>query len=287
MKEFEMSTDITSEFQHAIQEGNAALRVGDMFEARQHFRRATELEPRNVAAWLGLASAVPTFAEKRECFEHVLALDPQNEDARLGLAYVERKQADGEIVARTERGASGTAQTTPTPQAYNFDALTPVKPNTSVAVEYCYRHPDRETGLHCSICARPICGQCAIQGPVGQICPECARARRPRNYTVSFGDLVIAFPVALIVSALIGVGIGLFVSGFLLFFMFFVGPAIAELIVRAVERTTKMKRGRQMQVAVSIAIVLGTLLAFMFTHNLLPLLLYGFLAVSTAIARLR
>ena len=281
-----MSTDITSEAQQVIHEGNAALRVGDMFEARQHFRRATELEPTNIAAWLGLASAVPTFAEKRECFERVLALDPQNEEARLGLAYVDRKQADGEIVARTEQ-ATRAAQVAPVTQAYAFNALTPVKADPSVAVEYCYRHPDRETGLHCSVCARPICGQCAIQGPVGQICPECARARRPRNYTVSFADLVIAFPVALVVSALIGVGIGLFVSGFLLFFMFFVGPAIAELIVRAVERTTKMKRGRQMQIAVSVAIVLGTLLAFMFTHNLLPLLLYGVLAVSTAIARLR
>ena len=158
---------------------------------------------------------------------------------------------------------------------------------TSVEVEHCYIHPDRETGLHCSQCNRPICGQCALPGPVGQLCPECRKGRRPRNYQVSAGDLAIAFPVALVVSALISVGVGLFVRGFFLFFLFAIGPAIAELIVRAVEGTTKMKRGRAMQIAVSVAIVLGACSAFLFVGNPLALLLFTFLAVSTAVARLR
>lgn len=36
----------------------------------------------------------------------------------------------------------------------------------------CYRHPDRETGLSCSICERPICTECATFAPVGIRCPE-------------------------------------------------------------------------------------------------------------------
>ena len=36
----------------------------------------------------------------------------------------------------------------------------------------CYRHPDRETGLSCSECGRPICTECMTMAPVGIRCPE-------------------------------------------------------------------------------------------------------------------
>jgi membrane associated rhomboid family serine protease len=45
---------------------------------------------------------------------------------------------------------------------------------------YCYRHPDRETGLSCSECGRPICVDCMTVAPVGIRCPEHAgRAQGP------------------------------------------------------------------------------------------------------------
>jgi membrane associated rhomboid family serine protease len=44
-------------------------------------------------------------------------------------------------------------------------------------VETCYRHPNRETGVHCSNCGRPICPDCMTSTPVGMRCPECARQR--------------------------------------------------------------------------------------------------------------
>jgi membrane associated rhomboid family serine protease len=37
---------------------------------------------------------------------------------------------------------------------------------------YCYRHPDRETGLSCSECERPICYECMTPAPVGIRCPD-------------------------------------------------------------------------------------------------------------------
>ena len=40
---------------------------------------------------------------------------------------------------------------------------------------YCYRHPDRQTGLRCTECNRPICGECSHPAPVGQRCPDHAR----------------------------------------------------------------------------------------------------------------
>jgi membrane associated rhomboid family serine protease len=46
-------------------------------------------------------------------------------------------------------------------------------------VAYCYRHPDRETGLSCSECDRPICVDCMTVAAVGIRCPEHA-GKRPR-----------------------------------------------------------------------------------------------------------
>jgi membrane associated rhomboid family serine protease len=51
------------------------------------------------------------------------------------------------------------------------------------ALPRCYRHPDRETGLECSSCSRPICPDCMTATPVGQRCPECRGVQkviRPR-----------------------------------------------------------------------------------------------------------
>ena len=37
---------------------------------------------------------------------------------------------------------------------------------------YCYRHPNRDTGLSCSECGRPICTECMTVAPVGLRCPD-------------------------------------------------------------------------------------------------------------------
>jgi membrane associated rhomboid family serine protease len=52
-------------------------------------------------------------------------------------------------------------------------------------MEVCYRHPNRETGVSCSNCGRPICPDCMTSTPVGMRCPECARQGRTRVRTMS------------------------------------------------------------------------------------------------------
>ncbi|HNP88317.1 MAG TPA: B-box zinc finger protein [Kouleothrix sp.] len=278
-----MMTETPVDIHQLVQEGRAAAMAGDTLAARAAFRRATELEPDNVEAWLGLSSAVPILAEKREYLQKALMLQPDNADAAASLRYVEQLLAQGIQLEpsrrRDERNSSG--DISPLLSA-------PETSTTATAVEYCYRHPDRETGLHCTQCGRPICSECATMTPVGQLCPDDRRARRPSNYKVSVGDVLVGGLVALFASAAVALVLSLFVGrlGFFgLFIIFMVGPAIAEFIVRVVDRVTKLKRGRPMQITVGIAIAIGTLPFAIFGGLLL--LLYMVLAISTAVARLR
>ena len=82
------------------------------------------------------------------------------------------------------------------------------------ALPTCYRHNDRVTGLSCSECGRPICGECSHEAAVGQRCPECAGPKnRTRVYTgrdlrrSSFRSSPVTF-------TLIGISALLFVVGF-------------------------------------------------------------------------
>jgi membrane associated rhomboid family serine protease len=52
----------------------------------------------------------------------------------------------------------------------------------------CYRHPNRETGVRCSNCERPICPDCMTSTPVGMRCPECARQRTKARTIRSASD---------------------------------------------------------------------------------------------------
>ncbi|MEX0659772.1 MAG: rhomboid family intramembrane serine protease [Egibacteraceae bacterium] len=44
----------------------------------------------------------------------------------------------------------------------------------NISLPTCYRHPDRETRLSCSSCARPTCVECVHRADVGQKCRDCA-----------------------------------------------------------------------------------------------------------------
>ncbi|MBC7268901.1 MAG: rhomboid family intramembrane serine protease [Streptomyces sp.] len=86
------------------------------------------------------------------------------------------------------------------------------------SVPFCYRHPDRETGVRCTRCERPICPECMISASVGFQCPECVRggsgtghaanASRPRTLA---GGTVAADP-RLVTKVLLVLNLGVFIA---------------------------------------------------------------------------
>ncbi len=200
------------------------------------------------------AVRVGDYEAARTTFERAVALDPANVEAQEGLRDAQRRLG---VAAR----------------------------EGDEVVEYCYRHPDTETGLHCVQCGKPICARCSNPAAVGQLCPDCRRGRRAPNYQLSAGSLVKGGAVAFVVSAVVAAFVGIIPF----FFMFFIGPAIGEFVMRAVDSATRMKRGRPMQIVVALAIVGGALIAGLFSpySRGLSLLIYLVLSVGTAVARLR
>ena len=79
-------------------------------------------------------------------------------------------------------------------------------------VRYCYRHPDRETGLSCSDCGRPICAECVNYAPVGLRCPEhSGKPQGVRKATARVRSApVLAGTQALVTKTLIGINVLVF-----------------------------------------------------------------------------
>ncbi len=111
-----------------------------------------------------------------------------------------------------------------------------------VDVRHCYRHPDRETGVSCSNCGRPICHECMIPAPVGFHCPECvkqANAGGSRAKVVGRGQIRSRWGSgggvmggnAPVTRILIGINVALFVVEMLLGATGFVGGGSADALV--------------------------------------------------------
>jgi membrane associated rhomboid family serine protease len=78
-------------------------------------------------------------------------------------------------------------------------------------MEVCYRHPNRETGVRCSNCGRPICPDCMTSTPVGMRCPECARQRqRVRTMRSTSNEPALTY---ILIGINVAVALGTFLGG--------------------------------------------------------------------------
>jgi membrane associated rhomboid family serine protease len=104
----------------------------------------------------------------------------------------------------------------------------------------CYRHPDRETGLSCSECGRPICTECMTPAAVGLRCPEHAGTRKrvnpprvvrrvPQGRTDALvtRTLIAINVVVYLITAVQGAGVNA-PGGRLFNDMFLYGPAVGQ-----------------------------------------------------------
>ena len=73
-------------------------------------------------------------------------------------------------------------------------------------MEACYRHPNRETGVRCSNCERPICPDCMTTTPVGMRCPECARQSTKVRTMRSASDEPTLTYLLIGINVLVGLG---------------------------------------------------------------------------------
>jgi membrane associated rhomboid family serine protease len=64
----------------------------------------------------------------------------------------------------------------------------------------CYRHPNRETGVSCSNCGRPICPDCMTPTSVGMRCPECAKQKTKVRTAATIGGGEPRVTIAIIIT---------------------------------------------------------------------------------------
>lgn len=286
-----MSNGTIPDIAALVAEGKAALLAGDAYGARQRFRQVLELDPQRVEALVGLAGSVRPYREKREHLLRALAIAPEHPEARAVLAQVEARLAAGEILA-----PGGVQVRAPEPGLLSEPDAPDIQPapSNATATLRCYNHPERETGLRCTNCDRPICADCVRPAVVGQLCPECARARRPVNYQVSVPNIVVVGVVMIIGSVLITFFASLLLGqvGFFGFIVaFLLGPVAGDLLTRLADRLTHNKRGRSLQIAAGICYTLGalpwTLLIALFASIPLSLIVFTIAATVTTVTRLR
>lgn len=75
------------------QQGTAALKAGNRAAARELLQRALQFDNNDTTAWLWLAAAVDTPAEREACLREVLRIDPQHSGALRAMQQTQNAKA--------------------------------------------------------------------------------------------------------------------------------------------------------------------------------------------------
>lgn len=272
-----------------LRQADRTAASGKRAAAQQLYTEILDEAPEAVEALLGLAAVTADAEQQRTLYEQVLQMDPGNAEAAAGLR--------GEAFSRPEPAPARAPDPAPgldrpaSRARPNTTRPGPLPPAPSVAdteALFCYRHPNRQTGLRCYNCHRPICTQCAKRTPVGYLCPQCVREAQDVYFTATPLDYVLAGVVALILSVIAGLLVPR-----LGFFVIFLAPAAGAIIGRLAFRAARRRHGRWLPHLVGAMVIVGGLLyalPALLNLSLFGLLwpgLYVFLATGAAYYQVR
>jgi hypothetical protein len=299
-----MTTELSGpRLRSRLRQADKIAENGKRAAAAQLYKEIIEEAPDTEAAWIGLANVETDQSEKEKALQKALAINPNSVDAKKGLAKLwgevtETVEVEKEPVAAVDVVRTAVSSP-PTQPDHQHDVITPIKEEDTFDL-VCYRHPDRETGLRCYNCNKPICSQCAVKTPVGYSCPDCIREKEDLFFNSKPTDYIVAPLVAFPLSLIAGYLLTLFGGGFFMFFIvFFVGGLIGGFIGRMAKRAVGNRRGRYLPHTVGAMVILGVaipslpiLLAIVFGNPgaILALLLpgiYAFVATGAAFYQMK
>ena len=295
-----------------LRQADKVAENGKRAAAAQLYKEIIEEAPDTEGAWIGLAHVETNQSDKEKALQRALAINPDSIAAKKGLAKLwgeelEEPEINVEgtpvksVVRETAVSSSPTANISKpiTDHTHQHDVITPVKEEDTFDL-VCYRHPDRQTGLRCYSCDKPICSECAVKTPVGYSCPDCIREKEDLFFNSKPTDYIVAPLVAFPLSLIAGYLLTLFGGGFFMFFIvFFVGGLIGGFIGRVAKRAVGNRRGRYLPHTVGAMVILGVaipslpiLLAIVFGNPgaIIALLLpgiYAFVATSAAFYQMK
>jgi hypothetical protein len=142
----------------------------------------------------------------------------------------------------------------------------------------CYAHPDRETGLRCKRCERPICASCAQRTATGYLCKQCVQEHQKKFDTALGPDYVIVFFVSAFLS---GVGsILTYMITYVIWGFFIIGlaPLAGTIIANGARRFIKNRQSPMLNYTLIAGIITGATPVVL--YSAWPLLAVTFLGAT-------
>jgi hypothetical protein len=130
---------------------------------------------------------------------------------------------------------------------------------TELTPAFCYAHPQRETGLRCIRCARPICASCAQRAAIGYTCKECIQEHQ-RKFDTAYGtDFAVVFLVSSFLSCCGALLTFLITSVIWGFFIIIFAPFAGTTIANGARYFIKNRRSPMLNYILAAGIIVGAM----------------------------
>lgn len=132
-------------------------------------------------------------------------------------------------------------------------------------INYCIKHPNRQTNLRCNRCNELICPRCMIISPVGIRCLKCGKSTPLPIYSLTLHDLVKAIATSITLGLLAGFIFFLVILQNLPYLLILASMALWGYVLgQAISMVTGKKRGLSLQIIGIVGIVMSFLPVVLF-----------------------